>query len=158
MSLDTDLLRSQIVAEAFTWLRTPYHHQARIKGVGVDCVWLLIEVYKSVGLVAPDFDPGNYEGEWYFHQSEEIYLAGVIKHAHEVKTPQLGDVALYNFGKCVSHGVIIVGVPQQSPGGIGGPQSTGELMGIHAHRPSRNVELIELRTLADRFESYWSAV
>jgi len=150
MSLDTDLLRAQIVAEAFSWLRTPYHHQAHIKGVGVDCVWLLIEVYKSVGIVAPDFDPGNYEGEWYFHQSEEIYLAGVIQHAHKIETPELGDVALYNFGKCVSHGVIIVSVPDAQGG--------GELVGIHAHRPSRNVELIELRTLADRFESYWSAI
>ena len=25
------------VAEALTWLGTPYHHQGRVKGVGVDC-------------------------------------------------------------------------------------------------------------------------
>lgn len=135
-------MRAEIVAEAYTWLRTPYHHQAHIKGVGVDCVWLLIEVYKSVGIVAVDFDPGNYSAEWYFHQSEEIYLGGVLKHAYKIEAPLPGDVALYNFGKCVSHGVIIV----------------GDGLGIHAHRPSRNVELIELRTLEDRFDSYWSAI
>ncbi len=142
------------MAEAQSWLLTPYHHQAHLKGVGVDCVWLLIEVYKTVGLVAEDYDPGNYAAEWYLHQSEEIYLGGVLKHAKQVDTPQPGDVALYNFGKCVSHGVIIVEVPSCS---IGGP-SHGELIGIHAHRPSRNVELIELRSLQDRFHSYWSAI
>lgn len=135
--------RAQIVAEAHTWLRTPYHHQAHVKGAGVDCVWLLIEVYRSVGIVAPEFDPGNYAGEWYFHQSEEIYLQGVIGHSHAVETPQPGDVALYKFGHCVSHGVIVVA-------------TQGELYGIHANRIARNVELIELRSLEDRFHSYWS--
>lgn len=35
----------QAVAEAITWLGTPYHHQGRVKGVGVDCGTLLCEVY-----------------------------------------------------------------------------------------------------------------
>lgn len=29
---------AQIVAEARTWLDTPYVHQGRVKGVGVDCI------------------------------------------------------------------------------------------------------------------------
>lgn len=136
------LTRARIVAEAYSWLRTPYHHQAHIKGVGVDCVWLLIEVFRSVGIVAADFDPGNYAGEWYFHQTEEIYLTGVIEHAKRIETPQPGDVALYKFGHCVSHGAIIV----------------SDTLAIHANRIARNVELIEMRSLADRFHSYWSAV
>ena len=28
---DTDTMRRAVVAEALTWLRTPYHHAARIK-------------------------------------------------------------------------------------------------------------------------------
>lgn len=135
-------LRASIVAEALSWLRTPYHHQARIKGVGVDCVWLLIEVFKTVGIVAADFDPGNYAGEWYFHQTEEIYLTGVIGHARRIEAPQPGDVALYRFGHCVSHGAIVV----------------AEGYCVHANRRARNVELIELRALEDRFHSYWSAI
>lgn len=134
-------IRDEIVLEAFSWLRTPYHHQAHIKGVGVDCVWFLIEVYKSVGLVAADFDPGNYAGEWYFHQSEEIYLKGVIAHAQRIETPQPGDVAMYTFGRCASHGAVVV----------------AEGYVIHANRQARNVELIEMRALEDRLHSYWSA-
>lgn len=134
--------RAAVVAEAMSWLRTPYHHQGRIKGVGVDCVWLLIEVYKTVGVVGSDFDPGEYSGEWYFHKSEEIYLGGVIKHAQRVEVPQLGDVAVYQFGRCVSHAAIIV----------------AEGVGLHANKPARNVELVELRApqMAERFHSYWS--
>jgi cell wall-associated NlpC family hydrolase len=152
MSRDSNriALRNAIVAEAFSWLGTPYHPHAHVKGVGTDCVWLLVCVFQAVGKVAQDFDPGNYAPEWYFHQSEEIYLQGVLKHARQVEVPELGDVAVYNFGRCVSHGVIIVQVPDA--------HGHGELMGIHAHRPSRNVELIELRSLEDRFHSYWSAV
>ncbi len=30
-------IRENIVNEAMQWIRTPWHHQANIKGVGVDC-------------------------------------------------------------------------------------------------------------------------
>jgi len=29
-----------LIDEARTWLGTPYHHQPRVKGVGVDCAML----------------------------------------------------------------------------------------------------------------------
>ena len=29
--------RQAIIDETVTWLRTPYHHMAAIKGAGVDC-------------------------------------------------------------------------------------------------------------------------
>lgn len=32
------IARESIVAEAATWMRTPYRHQGRAKGVGVDCI------------------------------------------------------------------------------------------------------------------------
>lgn len=38
---------SNTVAEALTWLGTPYHQQGRVKGVGVDCGTLLCEVYEK---------------------------------------------------------------------------------------------------------------
>lgn len=138
-------MRAAIVAEAYSWLRTPYHHQARVKGAGVDCVWLLIEVFRTTGIVAPGFDPGNYSGEWYFHHDEEIYMRGVAFHGRTVEKPQIGDIALYKFGRCVSHGAIIV-------------ETSPDLIGIHANRAAGNVELIELRAIENRFHSYWSAI
>jgi cell wall-associated NlpC family hydrolase len=52
--------REQIVSEAREWIGTPYRHQARAKGVAVDCVGLLIGVARRLGLVAPDFDVTGY--------------------------------------------------------------------------------------------------
>jgi cell wall-associated NlpC family hydrolase len=54
--------RMDVVAEARTWLGTPFIHQARLRGVGVDCVGLPIGVARSLGLVAPDFDVTGYPG------------------------------------------------------------------------------------------------
>lgn len=45
-----------IVVEARTWLRTPFHHQARIKGVGVDCAGVVKETAKACGKHYADLD------------------------------------------------------------------------------------------------------
>lgn len=44
---------SAIIKEARSWLSTPYQHQAKVKGVGVDCVGLIIAVGVKLNLV-PD--------------------------------------------------------------------------------------------------------
>jgi len=48
-------LRKQIVEEARTYLGTPFHHQGRLKGIGVDCIGLLIGVGKKLGLITYDY-------------------------------------------------------------------------------------------------------
>ncbi len=52
--------RADIVQEARGWLGTPYHHQARVKGVGVDCGGLVIGIGRALGLCPADFDIGGY--------------------------------------------------------------------------------------------------
>lgn len=101
---------SGIVDEARTWLGTPYHHQGRIKGVGVDCAMLLAECYHACGLV-PYIDPTPYPPDWHLHRSEERYLSWVEDYADPVETPAPGDVVLYQFGRCISHGGIVVAWP-----------------------------------------------
>lgn len=44
------ITREQIVAEARTWLDTPFHHQGRLKGIGVDCAGVPIGVARALGL------------------------------------------------------------------------------------------------------------
>jgi cell wall-associated NlpC family hydrolase len=103
--------RQNVAREAISWLRTPYHHQASIKGVGVDCVMLMIEVYRSCGLVPASVDPRPYAYDWHMHRSDEIYLGGVEQLAERVEAPQPGDIALFQFGRCVSHGAIVIDWP-----------------------------------------------
>lgn len=49
-----------IVTAARSWLDTPYQHQARLKGVAVDCIGLVIGVARETGRVDPDFDITSY--------------------------------------------------------------------------------------------------
>ena len=44
----------QIVAEARTYLGTPYHHIGRLKGVGVDCIGLVTGVAQALGITYYD--------------------------------------------------------------------------------------------------------
>lgn len=103
-------IRDAIVAEALSWERTPYHHQARVKGVGVDCGMLLAEVYEAVGLT-DHIEPGNYPHDWHHHQHREIYREWLEQYAEPVETPLPGDVVLYRFGRTGSHAAIVLDWP-----------------------------------------------
>lgn len=107
----TPALRSAIVAEAMTWLGTPYHHCARIKGAGVDCAQLPAAVYHAVGLI-PDLQP-DYSPQWMLHRDEEQYLAWVRPYAREITREELrpGDLAMWRFGRTYSHSAIIIDAP-----------------------------------------------
>lgn len=102
--------RAAVIEEARSWLRTPYHHQGFVKSAGVDCAFLLVCVYHACDLI-PWIDPRPYPPDWHFHRDEERYLKWVEQYARPVKTPQPGDLALYKFGRCVSHGAIVVEWP-----------------------------------------------
>jgi hypothetical protein len=71
-------MREKIVAEARSWIGTPYHNCADIKGVGVDCGMLLVRVYCDLGLV-PRFDPRPYTAQWHLHRDDERYLDGLTR-------------------------------------------------------------------------------
>ena len=49
--------RIKAVREARTWLDTPFHHQASVKGAGCDCIGLIKGVGVTLGLV--DYDPAS---------------------------------------------------------------------------------------------------
>lgn len=102
--------RDAIVAEAMTWLRTPFHHEARVKRAGVDCANLLIATYAAVGLV-PDVKPAHYPADFMFHQKEEKFLSYLLQYARPVEDGKAGDIAMFRFGKSASHGSLVLEWP-----------------------------------------------
>ena len=52
--------RADVIAEARTWAGTPFHHQARLKGVGCDCIGLVLGVGRALGLLPPGLDATGY--------------------------------------------------------------------------------------------------
>ena len=123
MPLEADQ-RDRIVREARSWVGTPYHAQADIKGAGVDCGMLLVRVFVDCGLVPP-FDPRPYADDWYLHRAEERYLGFIFDRTKEVTAPSPGDVMVFRYGRCYAHGGVVTGV--------------NPLTIVHAFQPARAV-------------------
>lgn len=99
--------RARVVAEARSWLGTPYRQLGDTKGASIDCAMLLVRCWVDAGVFKP-FDPRPYPPEWHMHKSEERYLAWMEALACEVAVPRPGDIALYRYGLCFSHGGVMV--------------------------------------------------
>ena len=101
--------RKRVVEIARSWLGTPYHDCACIKGHGVDCAYLLKAVFEEAGLEAP-IDVPTYSPQWFLHRDAELYLNTVMDRAIEIDEAESlpGDVVLYQIGRCFAHGAIIV--------------------------------------------------
>ena len=112
-----DPRRLAVIEEAVGWLRTPYHHMARVKGVGADCLTLLAEVYEKAGVI-PHVEIPFYPPDWNLHRAAERYLEGVMRYAREAPArdnpdpPQPGDIAVFKFGRCFAHGAIVLQWPR----------------------------------------------
>ena len=148
LGLTADDQRALVVAEARSWLGTPYHHAADVKGAGVDCAMLLVRVFCDLGLVPP-FDPRPYTRDWFLHRSEERYLGFLLARSHEVLVPRDGDIVLFRIGRCYGHGGIVT---RAEPFTI-----------IHAFAGARCVvedviarnSEISARLKSSKFASYW---
>lgn len=106
--------KQRLMTELKSWLGTPYHSGAKLKGVGVDCGMLLIGVYEGAGYLKPgECDPGYYPHEIHLHRAEEKYLEWIKKYCDPVdRFPEMGDVAMFRFGKSSSHAAIVLEWPQ----------------------------------------------
>jgi cell wall-associated NlpC family hydrolase len=103
--------RIAVVREARSWIGTPYHHAARVKGVGVDCAMLLAAVYEEAGLVSPILFE-RYPPGWMLHRDAERLLDAVEARAFPVEEPGApGDLLVYRYGRAFAHGAIIVEWP-----------------------------------------------
>jgi cell wall-associated NlpC family hydrolase len=103
--------RQLIVKEAREWIGTPYKHWEGVKGCGADCGLFVMKVYDEVGLTKFT-KPPFYPLDWAFHNPvgemfEQVVLAHDCKEIPKEEAG-LGDIILYQFGKCMSHASIIV--------------------------------------------------
>ena|ERR1700735_3870925 len=114
----TDVLsqRKAVVAEALSWIGTPYRNGADLKGIGTDCGMLLVRVFVDTFVTRP-FDPRPYPSQWHLHQYAERYLGWIetfgvrVKGPDEGREPLPGDVVMFKYGKCYAHGAIVTEWP-----------------------------------------------
>ena len=111
--MTADQQRAAVVAEAISWLGTPWRHRGRVKGAGVDCAQFVIKAYAGAGVIN-DFDTGEYPRDWHIHRGEERFLTFVTRFAREIAEAEVGpgDLVLCKIGRVYSHGVIVVAWPR----------------------------------------------
>jgi len=115
--------RAAVVAEARSWLGTPYAHAQGLKRAGVDCGTLLVRCFVDSGIVEP-FDPRPYSRTWFLHRDEEKYLDHIFARGGEIaEPPRSGDIVMWRIGRLYAHGAIVSKWPRV----------------IHAYAPARMV-------------------
>lgn len=90
---------------ARSYIGTPFHHQARKKGVGVDCVGLLICIARDLGYIDEKWDITGYSRNPDGVTLLENMHKGFIEISKEEMQP--GDFVLVSFSNYPQHvGVI----------------------------------------------------
>jgi len=90
------MIRAHVVAEARTWIGTPYHHQASLKGVGCDCLGLLRGVWREIVGTEPEVPPA-YSRDWAEALGQETLAEAARRHLTPIAPAdvQPGDVLLF---------------------------------------------------------------
>jgi NlpC/P60 family putative phage cell wall peptidase len=91
-------MRPHIVRIARTWLGTPYHHQASLKGVGTDCVGLVRGVWRELYGSEPQALPA-YTRDWAEGGGRETLIEAARRHLAEIRPceAQPGDVLVFRW-------------------------------------------------------------
>jgi NlpC/P60 family putative phage cell wall peptidase len=96
--MSAEINRAAIVAEALSWVGTPYRHQASLKGVGCDCLGLIRGVWRGFYGDEPEAMPG-YTPDWAEAQGAETLAAAARRHLTEIAPDEAGagDVLLFRW-------------------------------------------------------------
>lgn len=110
--------RAVVVKEALTWEKTPFHWEASIKGVGVDCGRFPAMVFNGAGVKKIDLSTfPKLSPQWFLHTSEPLYLNELKKYSMEYELqfgqiPQPGDIVIARYGRDWAHTAIVVEWPK----------------------------------------------
>jgi cell wall-associated NlpC family hydrolase len=94
--------REQFVAEARSWEGTPFHHQANLKGVGVDCVGLIRGAAIELGMMPRDWQswPGVDKWRGYSYNPDGTLIEACDTYLHRKELPlEFGDVIVVAWVK-----------------------------------------------------------
>ena len=88
----------EVLAEALGWVGTPYRHQGARKGVGCDCLGLVLGVWRAVYGVEPEA-AGPYAADWAEAGAGEPLLEAARRHCVEKPLGQMapGDLLLFRW-------------------------------------------------------------
>lgn len=87
-----------VIDTAKTWLGTPYLHQASTKGIGCDCLGLILGVGRELGVVLPKTIPA-YSANWRDPVSGEQLERMADRHLKRQRPGEAapGDILLFRM-------------------------------------------------------------
>ena len=101
---------TRVIAIARSWLGTPYHDQASLKGVGCDCLGLAWGVWREV--VGPEpFPIPPYSRDWGETGSREVLAEGARCMMIEVPTSARSAGSTVNVSWPVEDHLLAVSLP-----------------------------------------------
>jgi NlpC/P60 family putative phage cell wall peptidase len=103
--------RAAIVAEAMSWIGTPYRHQASLKGIGCDCLGLIRGVWRAFYGAEPE-PLSAYTADWAEATGRETLAEAGARHlvAENLDGALRGDVVLFRWqdGLPAKHAAILI--------------------------------------------------
>lgn len=103
MLIDVVVTPAQVIKCARTYLETPFHHQGRVKAVGIDCVGLVIGVANELGL--SDFNYTAYGHSPHAGMMEKLLLENMDRVSRG--NMRAGDILHLTFDKEPQHLAIL---------------------------------------------------
>lgn len=96
--MTADQFSMRLIAEARSWIGTPYCHAATLKGVGCDCLGLIRGIWRSIIGEEPEI-PEPYRAGWIDKPGEERLRDAARRHLIEIPYSafQGGDVLLFRW-------------------------------------------------------------
>ena len=122
-------LAETVVAEARSWVGTPFFKEAALKGIGTDCIQLSRSIYLATGIAPPtipDFLP--YPAGWLLERGDTRYRDAISTYATCVWERTAGlprseglaavatlvrpaDMLLFRIGRADAHSAIVTEWP-----------------------------------------------
>lgn len=106
--------RDAVVAEARSWIGTPFRARSMTRGAGCDCATLAAGVYLATAMLPDNFQmPKQYSVHFGLHTDDEIYLRMAREWLQEIPAGEAkpGDLILLHLGRTWSHGAILIDWP-----------------------------------------------
>jgi len=114
--MDEKQMRAALMAEALTWIGTPYHPSGGLKGVGVNCAQFIFYAARNAGALPADAPlPRWYTPQLATHSKEERLIDYILAYgATEILEAEVqpGDVVLYKSGQAHGHAAFLLEYPE----------------------------------------------
>lgn len=96
------ITREQFIEELRTWIGTPFHHQGRWKGLGVDCAGLVVGPLVELGIM----EVLKADNRTYKHKAgHKLLVERLMLIANEIPKEEikLGDILLFTIYRYPQH-------------------------------------------------------